>query len=256
MQRVSGPAERPIGVNLLIAADQFEIFHRDRVVGVLNRRVGAGGLPLNALRREPETPKMDLLVFRVQHNQSGGAERPLRLLRGRVEFDLLLIVVGRRIELVDVLSAEGHERRMRRRAAARIGRAQLRHPGGEIGRDHECAVVAILEAVAGDVSRDLQLRPVAGDGRVNFRNPGQRLVHHLADAIEARAVGVDRQVRLSAVGQCERAARLNVHVAGDFERSDLARGILVVGVQLRTGNLEAANRRGVECNVRACLHAV
>ena len=93
----------------------------------------------------------------------------------------------------------------------------------------------------------LQLRPVAGDGGVDLRDPGKRRSDDLADLLQARRIGVQREVGLIGVVQRQRAGGGDVDVAAhDFELADLGGPIAVVGVDRCAGDLQAADGRRLE----------
>ena len=120
---------------------------------------------------------------------------------------------------------------------------QLRHLRGEVARDGERAVVAVLHAIADERAGRLQLAPVAGDRRVDLADAGHRLIDQLADLLEARRVGVDLQVRLPGLVQRQRPARLHVEVAADdVERADVAGRVAIVAVERGARDLEPADR--------------
>ena len=75
---------------------------------------------------------MDFLVIRVQQRRPSRAQRPLGLFRCRIEGDLFVGVLGLRVHLVDVLSANGHKRCVRRRVHLRVLGTQLRDGRREV----------------------------------------------------------------------------------------------------------------------------
>src|SRR5204862_8256961 len=122
----------------------------DRALTILNGGLAAGGAQLNALRVHREVAQVNFLVVGMHGYGARSRERSLRLSGIRVELDLLPVGRGREIELVDVLPAQRRERRMRFGGTGRVGGAQLRHAGGEIARDRDRTVVAVIEIVAGE----------------------------------------------------------------------------------------------------------
>ena len=131
---------------------------------------------------------MHFLGLKAQ--RSRGVQRPLRLLRRRVEGELLVRVAGLRSELVDVLPGDRHERAAGRRRHLRVGESQLRNRDNVGARERQRAVLAVCDAVAGDVARRLEPRSVARDRAVDLRDAGERLVDERTDLVQAGRIGV------------------------------------------------------------------
>ena len=196
-------------------------------------------------------------MVRMERHAASERERPLRLSGIDVEVDVLLMVVGLRLQLVDVLAADRHESRVCVRIDRGVRGLQLRNLRREIGRHRQRAVLLVLEAVARDVARRLQLAAIPRHGCVDFRDARQWLIDQLADRFEARAVGVQLEAGLAAVVQRERAASADVEIASDdLERADVAGGVVVIAVYVGARDLQAAEVGRIEVNLRRPFHAV
>ena len=77
---------------------------------------------------------MNFLMIGVEQDRSARRERPLRLFRREIEGDLVLGVGRLCRELVDVLSRQADERRVRVGVDGRLSGRQVRHGGGELQR--------------------------------------------------------------------------------------------------------------------------
>src|SRR6185503_15621988 len=164
---------------------------------------------------------------------------------------------GLRIQLVDVLAADGDEGRVRRRLHVRVGDGEVRDGRRVVARYRQRAVGAVLDAVAGDVAGRLELAAVAGDGGVDLADARDRLVEQLADFLEARRIGMKLQVRLAGVVQRQRAGCVDVDVApDDLERADGGARVVIAAVDVGARHRDAADRRVLQVNGRVGFDAV
>ena len=115
LQRAARRAERPVRRHLLIAAHEPQILRPRRRRCRTESSASDPGASCQARpsRLQRQLLEVDFLMIGMKRSRPAGRERTRRLLRGGVELQLLVLIGRLRRELVDVLPADRHERRLR-----------------------------------------------------------------------------------------------------------------------------------------------